>query len=98
MSSTQDNIEQAIQRATRPTPQGPSTRAVHAGVERHKAYSALNTPIVQSATFTFKDTADLCDFMDAKLYGGHTDREEYGRYGNPSVWAVEERLAALDGA
>ena len=98
MNSTHDNIEQAIQRATRPTPQGPSTRAVHAGVRRSKPHSALNTPIVQSATFTFKDTAELCDFMDAKLYGGHTDREEYGRYGNPSVWAVEERLAALDGA
>lgn len=98
MSTTNDNINKAIDQATQPPPQGPSTRAVHGGVTRRKAYSALNTPIVQSATFTFKDTADLCDFMDAKLYGGHTDREEYGRYGNPSVWAVEERLAVLDGA
>lgn len=96
--STNDRINRAIEQATKPDPQGPSTRAVHGGVTRQKAYSALNTPIVQSATFTFRDTADLCDFMDAKLYGGHTDREEYGRYGNPSVWAVEERLAALDNA
>ncbi len=98
MTTTNDNIEKAIQQATQPQKQGHSTRAVHGGVKRHKAYSALTTPIVQSATFTFKNTADLCDFMDAKLYGGETDREEYGRYGNPSIWAVEERLAALDGA
>lgn len=98
MSTTNDNIEKAIQQATQPQTQGASTRAVHGGVKRHKAYSALTTPIVQSATFTFKDTADLCDFMDVKIWGGETDREEYGRYGNPSIWAVEERLAALDGA
>jgi cystathionine gamma-synthase len=98
MGTTRDNIDRAIQQATQPPVQGASTRAVHGGVNRSKPYSSLTTPIVQSATFTFKDTADLCDFMDAKLYGGHTDREEYGRYGNPTIWAVEERLAALDGA
>ena len=77
---------------------GSSTEAVHAGTRRKKAYSSLTTPIVQSATFTFEDTADLCDFMDKKIWGEGHDREEYGRYGNPTVWAVEERLAALDHA
>jgi len=84
--------------ASTPRNQGNSTRAVHAGTQRRKPHNALTTPIVQSATFTFQDTADLCDFMDQKLYGDLHDREEYGRYGNPSIWAVEERLAALDGA
>ncbi|MAU11062.1 MAG: cystathionine gamma-synthase [Anaerolineaceae bacterium] len=79
-------------------PRGNSTRAVHAGTTRKKAFSSLTTPIVQSATFTFEDSADLCDFMDKKIWGDGLDREEYGRYGNPTVWAVEERLAALDGA
>ncbi|GAB1422541.1 PLP-dependent aspartate aminotransferase family protein [Anaerolineales bacterium] len=78
--------------------QGSSTRAVHGGTLRKKAYSSLTTPIVQSATFTFQDTAELCEFMDAKCYGGELDREEYGRYGNPTLWAVEDRLAALDSA
>lgn len=84
--------------AAEPREQGSSTRAVHAGTQRRKAFSSLTTPIVQSATFTFEDTADLCDFMDKKIWGDGLDREEYGRYGNPTIWAVEERLAALDGA
>jgi cystathionine gamma-synthase len=98
MGTTKEKIDQAIEHATRPQQHGGSTRAVHSGVNRNKPYHALTTPIVQSATFTFNDTADLCDFMDKKLYGGEVDREEYGRYGNPSVFAVEDRLAALDGA
>ncbi len=92
------HIDRAIEEATRRRPQGHSTRAVHAGAQRHKAYSSLTTPIVQSATFTFQDTQDLCDFMDRKVWGDGLDREEYGRYGNPTMWAVEDRLAALDNA
>jgi len=84
--------------ANEPQEPGASTRAVHGGVGRRKAYNSLTTPIVQSATFTFTDTQDLCEFMDRKIYGEELDREEYGRYGNPTVWAVEERLAALDHA
>jgi cystathionine gamma-synthase len=98
MGTTKERIEQAIEHATRPQRQGGSTRAVHSGVNRNKPHHALTTPIVQTATYTFEDTADLCAFMDGKIYGTGTHREEYGRYGNPSVVAVEERLAALDGA
>jgi cystathionine gamma-synthase len=60
---------------------------------------SLTTPIAQTATYTFVDTADLCAFMDAKMWGGNPEmgaRGEYGRYGNPTVRAVEARLAALD--
>jgi cystathionine gamma-synthase len=35
--------------------------------------------------------------MERKTWGDGDDREEYGRYGNPTVAAVESRLAALDG-
>lgn len=76
---------------------GHSTRAVHGGVRRKKAYNALHTPIVQTATYTFSDTQDLIDFMESKTWGDGHEREEYGRYGNPTVSAVESRLAALDG-
>ena len=58
----------------------------------------MTTPIVQSATFTFKDTAALIEFLDAKVAGGDLDREEYSRYGNPSVWSLEARIAHLEGA
>lgn len=84
---------------TQTTPRGGSTKAVHAGVSRRKAHGSLTTPIVQTATYTFNDTADLIDYMESKTWGdGHDGREEYGRYGNPTVAAVEQRIAALDGA
>jgi len=73
-----------------------STRAVHAGEARDKPYHALTTPIVQTSTFTFSDTADLMDFMEAHLWGDETERTEYGRYGNPTLAAVERKLADLD--
>ena len=72
-----------------------STRAVHAGEARDKPHHALTVPIVQSSTFTFADTADLVEHMQAHLNGG-TERVEYGRYGNPTVAAVERKLADLD--
>lgn len=78
---------------------GNSTQSVHSGTQRRKAHNSLTTPIIQSATYTFKDTADLCDFMESKTWGDGSDgREEYGRYGNPTVIATEKRLAALEGA
>jgi cystathionine gamma-synthase len=77
--------------------QGGSTRAVHSGAQRSKPFNSLNTPIVQTATYTFRDTQDLIDFMERKTWGDGDEREEYGRYGNPTVAAVERRLAALEG-
>src|SRR3970040_599319 len=73
-----------------------STRAVHAGEARNKPHHALTTPIVQTSTFTFTDTTDLVDFMEARMWGDETERTEYGRYGNPTLSAVERKLADLD--
>lgn len=75
---------------------GSSTRAVHGGAQRQKAYHSLTTPIVQTATYTFRDTQELIDFMESKTWGDGEERGEYGRYGNPTVSAVESKLAALD--
>ncbi len=77
---------------------GPSTQAVHGGSQRPFAHHSLTPPIVQTATYTFEDTDDLCSFMDARMWGGAKDRSEYGRYGNPTVTAAETKIAALDGA
>ena len=77
---------------------GNSTGAVHAGTQRSKPNHALTESIVQSSTYTFADTRDLCNFMDAALLGKANGRVDYGRYGNPTVAAAESRLAALDGA
>jgi len=80
-----------------------STLSVHAGEERHKPYHALTTPIVQSSTFTFEDTAEILRFVECKDAGatqpsGHpTKRQEYGRYGNPTQAAAERKISALEG-
>lgn len=70
----------------------PLTLSVHGGEPRSYAHDALTAPIVQTATYSFADTAELCSYFD-----GDKDREEYGRYGNPSVRLVEQKVAALEG-
>jgi len=80
-----------------PSDDGSSTRAVHAGEERPKPSHAVTTPVFLSSTFTFTDTADLVDYMERLARGEETTRLEYGRYGNPTVGAVERKLADLDG-
>ncbi|NJP06638.1 MAG: aminotransferase class I/II-fold pyridoxal phosphate-dependent enzyme [Chloroflexaceae bacterium] len=70
---------------------GASTASVHAGEQRQRAYDSVTTPIVQTATYTFTDTAALIDYFE-----GRVEREEYGRYGNPTVRAAESKLAALE--
>jgi len=68
------------------------TRAIHGGEPRVHPYDALTPPIAQTATYSFKDTAELVSYME-----GHIEREEYGRYGNPSVRLLEQKVAALEG-
>lgn len=72
-----------------------STDSVHTGDERRKAYDSVPMSIVQTSTYSFADTAEIV----AHTEGRHPDGErgEYGRYGNPTVRAVERRLAALEG-
>jgi cystathionine gamma-synthase len=76
----------------RPRDTADSTLAVHGGERWPKAHDALTTPIVATATYAFRDTAELVSFME-----GSIEREEYGRYGNPTVHALERKCAALEG-
>ncbi len=69
------------------------TLAVHGGEPRAYPYDALAAPIAQTATYTFASTAELVEYME-----GRREREEYGRYGNPTVRLVEAKVAALEGA
>lgn len=80
-----------------PAPPGSSTQALHAGAIRDHAHHSLTPPIVQTATYTFAATADLIEFMDERMFVEKPVRQDYGRYGNPTVAAVEARLAALEG-
>ncbi|MBM3265005.1 MAG: aminotransferase class I/II-fold pyridoxal phosphate-dependent enzyme [candidate division Zixibacteria bacterium] len=71
---------------------GFSTRSVHGGESRRKPSHSITNPIVQTATYVFSDTDELIDFVTGK-----TDREEYGRYGNPTKTVAERKLAELEG-
>ncbi len=77
---------------------GPSTRVLHAGASHNNPHHSLTPPIIQTATYTFEDTADLIGYLDERMFTDEIQRYDYGRYGNPTVHAVEKRLAALDNA
>ncbi|MEZ4864171.1 MAG: aminotransferase class I/II-fold pyridoxal phosphate-dependent enzyme [Caldilineaceae bacterium] len=75
-----------------------STETVHAGERRFRAHHSLTVPIVQTSVYTFNKTADLINYFEERMFWDEVEREEYGRYGNPTIRAVEAKLAALEGA
>lgn len=70
-----------------------STRAIHAGEPRRKYADSLTTPIVQTSTFTFRNSKAIEDYTKKGK-----EHFEYGRYGNPTAKIAEARLADLEGA
>src|SRR6266508_4806181 len=78
----------AVKRSREP---GLDTRAVHGP---HVGQTgAMSTPIVHSATFSFETLDDMLAASDAGSAGSF-----YQRQGHPTIHAVEDRLAALEGA
>ena len=73
--------------------QSMSTRAIHAGEPRKRYADSLMTPIIQTSTFTFKNTKAIEDYTKKGK-----EHFEYGRYGNPTAKIAEARLANLEGA
>jgi len=73
--------------------QGFGTRSVHAGEGGEKPWGSLTQPVVQTSTYAFRDSKELLDFKENRIV-----RDEYGRYGNPTLRAAEAKLAALDNA
>lgn len=69
------------------------TRAVRAGQDRDPVTGAHNTPIYQTSTFVLGDIE-----RSRRLFDGEEGGYLYSRVGNPTVTAVEEKLAALEGA
>ncbi len=82
----------------RSAPAHTATEAVHAGERRYRSHDSLTVPIVQTSVYTFESCAALADYLDERIFADEVLREEYGRYGNPTVRAVEAKLAALEGA
>jgi cystathionine beta-lyase/cystathionine gamma-synthase len=71
-----------------------ATRIIHAGESVDTgATPPLTTPIYETSTFVFNSVADVIKYQEGKLNG-----YLYSRYENPTVVAVEQKLAAIDGA
>lgn len=68
------------------------TRALHAGGIPDASTGARAVPIYQSTSFVFKDTDDAANLFALQKYGNI-----YSRIGNPTVAALEERIASLEG-
>ena len=69
------------------------TLAVQGPTRRQHAHDAVTPAISCTSTYVFENTAELKRYFD-----GEFEREEYGRYGNPTVRVAEQKIAALDGA
>jgi cystathionine beta-lyase/cystathionine gamma-synthase len=70
------------------------TKLIHIG-ERppHPPTVSLTTPIYETSTFVFPSAAAVEQYQDGTLRG-----YLYSRYENPTIVAVEEKLASVDGA
>ena len=66
-----------------PRDRGPATSSVHAGELRQQEANAITTPIYQTSTFWFRNSKEVTDYQEGK-----SNREEYGRYGNPT-WRAD---------
>jgi methionine-gamma-lyase len=70
-----------------------ATACVHAGEPPDPATGALDPPIVLSSAFGFESADEA-----AGAFKRENDAYIYGRWGNPTVEALEAKLAALEGA
>ncbi len=69
------------------------TRAVHAGHHPDRETGAHVVPIYSTSTFAYGSFA-----RGERLFAGEESGYIYGRIGNPTVRAFEEKLASLEGA
>jgi len=69
------------------------TEAIHRAEGADPNATPLVTPIYQTSTFLFEDTKEL----EAYQVGTST-KDIYSRYGNPTIRAAEQKIAALEHA
>jgi cystathionine beta-lyase/cystathionine gamma-synthase len=70
---------------------GPATRVIHEGEGQSADAAPLTTPIYATTTFLFDSAAEL-----ERYNAGGSSRFLYSRYENPTVTAVERKLAVLE--
>lgn len=69
------------------------TEVIHLGDGARPDATPLTTPVYATTTFVFENAAELEAYQQGK-----GNQYLYSRYANPSVQAVEEKLALLEGA
>jgi len=72
---------------------GPATELIHAGESDHGVAVPLTTPIYETTTFVFENASEVVAYNE-----GRSSKYLYSRYTNPTIVAVERKLAALDRA
>jgi methionine-gamma-lyase len=70
----------------------PATSVIHAGQEPDAVYGGVSVPIYQSSTFAFESAE-----QGAARFAGREKGFIYTRIGNPTIRALEESLATLEG-
>ncbi len=75
----------------RPAQPGFETRAVHAGAPPDPTTGARNTPIYHSTAYVFDDVEHAASLFDLSTFG-----YIYSRLTNPTVAALEERIASIE--
>ncbi len=75
-----------------PKEYGLETRAIHAGSRPDATTGARNTPIYQTTSYVFDDVDHAADLFNLQTFGFI-----YSRLTNPTVSALEERIANLEG-
>ena len=70
----------------------PETLAIHAGQIPDAATGARALPIYQSTSFVFDSAEHAASLFNLQTFGN-----VYSRLSNPTVAALEERVAALEG-
>jgi len=71
---------------------GFETKCIHAGTRPDAETGARVTPIYQNASYVFEDVDDAASLFNLQSFGNI-----YSRLSNPTVAALEEKLAALEG-
>src|SRR4051794_41832865 len=71
---------------------GFATRSIHAGQRPDPTTGARAVPIYQTTSYVFEDTDAAAAYFNLQEYGN-----TYSRIMNPTVAALEERVASLEG-
>ena len=69
------------------------TRSVHAGARPEPTSGARALPIFQTSSYVFEDPESAAAYFNLQEYGN-----TYSRIMNPTIAALEERIANLEGA